>query len=174
MNRTELKKAILELVREDEHFAILLAEELSPALNEMIRVDVTRSSYDDFGNGDGAISELDIDFDNGTLSAMQEYIRNLIQKNFQDYYQTIFAKNKKMFSETRDAYFEYFNTYAKDLTPNDIGFIEELDIEFLKVKMKLENIQKVGQQALKEQEKGIPVPYFIRILNVISEKQDLK
>ena len=174
MNRTELKKAILELVREDEHFAILLAEELSPALNEMIRVDVTRSSYDDFGNGDGAISELDIDFDNGTLSAMQEYIRNLIQKNFQDYYQTIFAKNKKMFSETRDAYFEYFNTYVKDLNPNDIGFVGELDIEFLKVKTKLENIQKVGQQALKEQEKGIPVPYFIRILNVISEKQDLK
>ena len=38
--------------------------------------------------------------------------------------------------------------------------------KFLKIKTNLEKIQKIGQGALKEQEKDYPDPYFIRILKL--------
>ena len=172
MDHTELKKAILEMIREDKHFAILLAEELSPVLNEMVRIDVTRCSYDDFGNGDGAISDIEIDFCNNANSEIKEYISQVIQSNFQEYFQTIFSKNRKMLSETRSLYFELFHTYAQHLNPSDIDFMGKLDLEFLKIKTNLEKIQKIGQGALKEQEKDYPDPYFIRILKL--ELKDLE
>ena len=48
----------------------------------------------------------------------------------------------------------------------------KLDLEFLKIQTKLKRIQKIGQAALKEQEKDYPDPYFIRILKL--ELKDLE